>query len=113
MYSRAWELCQQMGDTLEVFPVQWGLSTCYIVQAKQQLAREVGTQLLSLPKHRSGCHVPPGGPHGYWQGICFMTESLLLPVTTGSTGVCAVRPPAAPIIPMYTLAWILVSFSRT
>jgi predicted ATPase/class 3 adenylate cyclase/DNA-binding winged helix-turn-helix (wHTH) protein len=48
VYARARELCQQIGETLQLFPVQWGLWTCYIVQAKQQLAREVGTQLLSL-----------------------------------------------------------------
>ena len=51
VYSRARELCQQLGETLQLFPVQWGLWTCYIVQAKQQLAREVGTQLLSLSQH--------------------------------------------------------------
>jgi predicted ATPase len=51
VYSRARELCQQMGDTLQLFPVQWGLWACYIVQARQQLAREVGTQLLSLSQH--------------------------------------------------------------
>jgi predicted ATPase len=37
-----------MGETIQLFPVQWGLWTCYLVQARQQLAREVGTQLLSL-----------------------------------------------------------------
>jgi predicted ATPase len=51
VYSRARELCQQIGETLPLFPVQWGLWTCYIVQAKQQLAREVGTQLLRLSEH--------------------------------------------------------------
>src|SRR5215471_7365213 len=51
VYSRARELCHQLGDTLQLFPVQWGLWTCYIVQAKQQRAREVGTQLLSLSQH--------------------------------------------------------------
>ena len=51
VFSRARELCQQMGETLQLFPVQWGLWTCYIVQAKPQLAREVGTQLLSLSQH--------------------------------------------------------------
>src|SRR5499427_1625769 len=51
VYSRARELCQQLGETLQLFPAQWGLWTCYIVQAKQQLAREVGTQLFSLSQH--------------------------------------------------------------
>ena len=51
VFSRARELCQQMGETLQLFPVQWGLWTCYIVQAKPQLAREVGTQLLRLSQH--------------------------------------------------------------
>jgi predicted ATPase len=51
VYARARELCQQTEDTRPLFPVQWGLWTCYTVQAKQQLAREVGTQLLSLAQH--------------------------------------------------------------
>src|SRR5262249_24756934 len=51
VYSRARELCQQLGETLQLFPVQWGLWTCYIVQAKHHLAQEVGTQLLSLYQH--------------------------------------------------------------
>ncbi len=51
VYSRARELCQQTEDTRQLFPVQWGLWTCYIVQAKQQLAREVGEQLLRSSQH--------------------------------------------------------------
>ena len=51
VYSRARELCQQTEDTRQLFPVQWGLWSCYLVQAMQQLAREVGTQLLSLSQH--------------------------------------------------------------
>jgi class 3 adenylate cyclase/DNA-binding winged helix-turn-helix (wHTH) protein/predicted ATPase len=49
--STARELCQQTEETIQLFPVQWGLWSCYLVQAKQQLAREVGTQLLSLSQH--------------------------------------------------------------
>jgi predicted ATPase/class 3 adenylate cyclase/DNA-binding winged helix-turn-helix (wHTH) protein len=50
VYSRARELCHQMGETLQLFPVLWGLYACYTVQAKQQLAREVATQLLNLSR---------------------------------------------------------------
>ena len=47
-YTRARELCQQVGETPQLFPVLWGLWQFYIVRAEFQTARELGEQLLSL-----------------------------------------------------------------
>jgi predicted ATPase len=47
-YTRARELCQQVGETTQIFSVLSGLFTCYIVQTELQTAFELGKQLLSL-----------------------------------------------------------------
>jgi TOMM system kinase/cyclase fusion protein len=47
-YSRARELCRQIGDTPQLFPALLGLSIYYVVRAELQTARDLGTQLLSL-----------------------------------------------------------------
>ncbi len=45
---RAWELCQQIGQTPQLSPVLWRLWTFYDVGGKFQKSRELGEQLLSL-----------------------------------------------------------------
>jgi len=47
-YTRARELCQQVGETPELFPVLWGLWRFYLVRAEYQTARELAEQCLSL-----------------------------------------------------------------
>src|SRR5207244_588609 len=47
-YTRARELCQQVGETPQLFPVLFGLCTFYMVRGELQTARELGEQLLSL-----------------------------------------------------------------
>ena len=47
-YNRARELCQQAGDTSELFPVLWGMWALYQARAECETARELGEQCLSL-----------------------------------------------------------------
>src|SRR5262249_31079078 len=47
-YTRARELCQQVGETPELFPVLWGLWRFYLVQAEYRTARELAERCLSL-----------------------------------------------------------------
>ena len=47
-YARARELCQQVGETPQSFPVQWGLWRFYFMRAEHQTAREMAEQYLSL-----------------------------------------------------------------
>jgi len=47
-YTRARELCQQVGETPQLFPVIWGLSLYWQVRAEFQTSRELGEQLLAL-----------------------------------------------------------------
>jgi predicted ATPase len=47
-YTRALELCRQIGETSQLFRVLQGLWTFYIVRAECKTARELGEQCLSL-----------------------------------------------------------------
>ena len=47
-YARALELCQQVGNTQELFPVLYGLSRLYKKRGKLRRARDLGEQLLVL-----------------------------------------------------------------
>ena len=48
VYSRARELCLQIGETPQLFPVVWGIRRVYIMRAKYKTARELEEQLLRL-----------------------------------------------------------------
>jgi len=47
-YTRARELCQQVGETTQLFPVLWGLWVFYYVREELQKARELAEQLFTL-----------------------------------------------------------------
>ena len=47
-YSRAQYLCQQVGETAQLFPVLWGLWHFHAVRGEPQTSRGLGEQLLTL-----------------------------------------------------------------
>jgi class 3 adenylate cyclase/predicted ATPase len=50
-YTRAQTLCQQTGDTRQLFPVLVGLWNCYFVRGASRTACDLGEQLLTLAEH--------------------------------------------------------------
>jgi predicted ATPase len=50
-YGRARELCQQIGEQLDLFPTLVGLSLYYLVRAELQTACELAEQCLRLAQH--------------------------------------------------------------
>jgi predicted ATPase len=50
-YTRARELCHQMGETPQLFPVLMGLCMLYRQRGAFQRARQVGEQCLALAQH--------------------------------------------------------------
>jgi class 3 adenylate cyclase/tetratricopeptide (TPR) repeat protein len=52
-YTRARVLCQQLGDTQDVFPVLYGLYRFSLVRADLSLARQLGEELLGLAEKRA------------------------------------------------------------
>jgi class 3 adenylate cyclase/predicted ATPase len=55
VYARARELCEQVGETLQLFPVLHGLWRYYLVRADFQTGRQLAEQFLSLAQ---GAHDP-------------------------------------------------------
>ena len=51
VYARATELCRQLGDTTQLFPVLWGLWWFHEVRAELKMAQELAAQLLTLSQH--------------------------------------------------------------
>ncbi len=49
-YTRARELCQQIGETSQLVPVLLGLHAFYLVRAEYKTARELAEQLLRLAR---------------------------------------------------------------
>ena len=49
-YSRARELCQQLGEPPQLFQVLFGLRGLYFARAEHQIAHELGEQLLRIAK---------------------------------------------------------------
>jgi predicted ATPase/class 3 adenylate cyclase len=47
-YTRARALCQQIGETPQLFPVLWGLWAVYVSRAELQTGRELAEQFLRL-----------------------------------------------------------------
>ena len=48
IYIRARELCRQVGETPQLFPVIWGLYQYWLARADYETCRELGQQLLAL-----------------------------------------------------------------
>jgi TOMM system kinase/cyclase fusion protein len=47
-YARARTLCQQVGETPQLFPALWGLASFYLMKPELQTSRELGEQMLRL-----------------------------------------------------------------
>jgi class 3 adenylate cyclase/tetratricopeptide (TPR) repeat protein len=47
-YNRAGELCQQVGEPLQLFPILWGLANFYAPRAEIQTVRELAEQMRTL-----------------------------------------------------------------
>lgn len=56
-FNRARELCQQLGNPVQLFPVLHGLWRFHNVRAEHYTARELGEQLLSLAQEAQDPHL--------------------------------------------------------
>ena len=79
-YARARELCRQIGDAPQLFPVLWGLWYFYLVRAELQTARELLPQLLSLAQGAQDSALLLAAHRSLGQNLTFLGE--LLPART-------------------------------
>jgi predicted ATPase len=73
-YTRALELCQQIGETPQLFPVLRGLQIFYLIRAEHKTARELGEQLLTLAQRVQDPVFLPGAHFVLGQTLYFLGE---------------------------------------
>ena len=77
VYLRARELCQQIGETVQLFPVLWGLWLLYLQRAELQTAKDLATQLFSLAQRLRDTALLLEAHHALWATSFFLGELTL------------------------------------
>jgi predicted ATPase/class 3 adenylate cyclase len=73
-YSRARQLCQQLGDTPQLFPVLWGLARVHDSRGEMNVGRELGEQLLTLAEHGDDPGLLLEAHHTLWATLANLGE---------------------------------------
>jgi class 3 adenylate cyclase/predicted ATPase len=73
-YARALELCRQMGETPQLFPVLRGLQVFYFVRAELRTARELSEQLFTLAQRVQDLALLMGAHFALGQTLFYMGE---------------------------------------
>ena len=73
-YARAQELCQQVGETPQHFPVLWGLWRFYNNRAEYQRARALGERLLRLAQQVHDAALLLEAHHALWATLLWSGE---------------------------------------
>ena len=74
VYARAQELCQQVGETPQLFPVLWGLWRRYTNRGEYQRARALGERLLSLAQQVHDAALLLEAHHALWATLSYTGE---------------------------------------
>jgi predicted ATPase len=77
VYLRARDLCQQIGETSQLFPVLWGLWLLYLQRGELQTARDLAMQLFSLAEHLRDTALLLEAHHALWANSFFLGELTL------------------------------------
>ena len=70
-WTRAYDLCQQLGEPSQLFPVLWGLQQIYVSRPDYVRAREYGEQMLSLAQRLHRPLPPAEGLPSAARGLIF------------------------------------------
>jgi DNA-binding winged helix-turn-helix (wHTH) protein/predicted ATPase len=73
-YARALELCQQVGNTQELFPVLYGLSRLYKKRGQLRRARDLGEQLLFLAQSHNDAALLLRGHYALGDALLWLGE---------------------------------------
>ena len=73
-YARARELCGQLGETPQLFPVLWGLWYFYFARTELRTARELSERLLHLAERLQNPALRLLAHRAHGQTLCFLGE---------------------------------------
>jgi predicted ATPase len=117
-YARARDLCEQLGETPQLYPVLWGLWAYYLVSGDYKASHEIGQHFLTLAEQQNDtdllleAHTSEG--LNFFYGGCDLDSarmhfesalSLYDPETHRGHALLYVQDPA--IVTRSVLAWIL------
>jgi len=74
IYDRAWALCQQIGDTPEVFPALWGLWLTYHFSAETDKAVELGEKMMALARKEDDDELILQAHHALWTTLMLIPD---------------------------------------
>jgi predicted ATPase len=74
VYARARELCQQVGETPQLFPVLWGLWLYFNARGELRTARELGGRLLTLAQSSQDPVLLLQAHHALWTTSFYLGE---------------------------------------
>ena len=74
VYTRARELCQQVGEPRQLFPVLWGLWRLFNYREELQRAGELGKQLLTLAQQVQDRALLLEAHHALWPTLFYLGE---------------------------------------
>jgi predicted ATPase len=73
-YTRARVLCEQFGETPQLFPVLWGLARMHDVRGELKVGRELGGQLLTLAQRVQDPALLLEAHHELWANLSALGE---------------------------------------
>jgi predicted ATPase len=73
-YSRAHALCEQFGETPQLFPVLWGLAMARNLRAELRVGRELGDRLLVLADRANDPALLLEAHHAGWGNLSILGE---------------------------------------
>ncbi len=76
-YTRARELCQQVGETPQLFPVLFGLAAFRLTRGEVQIARELSEQLLRLAQRVPDLALLVAAQNALGETLCHLGEFVL------------------------------------
>ncbi len=73
-YTRARELCEQFGETPQLFPVLWGLARMHDTRGELRAGRALGEQLLSIAQRGQEPALLLEAHHEIWANLFMLGE---------------------------------------
>ena len=73
-YTRARALCEQFGETPQLFPVLWGLARMHDLRGELRVGRELGERLLDLAERANDPALLLEAHHALWANLSILGE---------------------------------------
>jgi predicted ATPase len=74
LYSRARELCGELGDDAKLFPVLWGLWLSHVARVELKSARELAVELVSMAEGLANDVFKLEAHHAMWNTLMYLGE---------------------------------------